>query len=116
MVAVGQEEAQQLLDVLLEELSQRASKDGDSAGGPPAAGWQPGTPSPLPHLVVIVHDYVEVRKHPALANAFKLGEQLGISVIYLVAQEQAIPGECRGILRLSEEGDSVVVCRRGLCR
>ena len=102
LVAAGEDEANQLLNVLLEELSQRASKnEGD--------GTAPATPAPnqappLPHLVVIVHDYVEVRKHPALTHAFKLGEQLGVSVIYMVAQQQAIPSECRGVVRLSDEG------------
>jgi S-DNA-T family DNA segregation ATPase FtsK/SpoIIIE len=39
-----------------------------------------------------------------LTHAFKLGEQLGVSVIYLVAQQQAIPSQCRGIVRLDDEG------------
>ncbi len=98
LFATGQEDAEALLNVLLEELSQRASKTND--GEAPASS----TPvPPLPHLVVIVHDYIEVRKHPALTHAFKLGEQLGVSVIYLVAGEQDVPGECRGILRLPDE-------------
>lgn len=104
LVAAGEDEANQLLNVLLEELSQRASRnEGDStvAGTSTPA---PNQPPPLPHLVVIVHDYVEVRKHPALTHAFKLGEQLGVSVIYMVAQQQAIPSECRGVVRLSDEG------------
>lgn len=87
------------MNFVLEELSQRASKDEDSV----IAGA--GVPlTPLPHLVVLVHDYVDVRKHPALTHAFKLGEQLGVSVIYQVAQEQAIPSECRGVVRLDDDG------------
>ena len=98
LFAAGQEEADLLLNVLLEELSQRATKD---EGEAPAPATTAGTQeAPLPHLVVMVHDYIEVRKHPALNSAFKLGEQLGVSVIYLVAQEQAIPSECRGIIRI----------------
>lgn len=98
LFAIGQEDAEVLLNVLLEELSQRASKNNE--GEAPTSG----TPvPPLPHLVVIVHDYIEVRKHPALTHAFKLGEQLGVSVIYLVAGEQDVPGECRGIIRLHDE-------------
>jgi S-DNA-T family DNA segregation ATPase FtsK/SpoIIIE len=98
LVAAGEEEANALLNILLEELSQRASKhEGEGASTSEPA-------SPLPHLLVLVHDYVEVRKHPALTHAFKLGEQLGVSVIYMVAQQQAIPGECRGIVHLSDEG------------
>lgn len=106
LVAAGEEEANLLLNMLLEELSLRASADENKAAGASAISPQAAdTPSmPLPHLVVVVHDYVEVRKHPALTHAFKLGEQLGVSVIYLVAQQQAIPGECRGIIRLSDEG------------
>ncbi|HEY6542615.1 MAG TPA: FtsK/SpoIIIE domain-containing protein, partial [Ktedonobacteraceae bacterium] len=98
LFAVGQEEADLLLSVLLEELSQRATReDGDT----PAPATTTDTPeTPLPHLVVMVHDYIEARKHPALNNAFKLGEQLGVSIIYLVAQEQSIPSECRGIVRI----------------
>jgi S-DNA-T family DNA segregation ATPase FtsK/SpoIIIE len=98
LFAVGQEEADLLLNVLLEELSQRATRgDGDT----PAPPTTTGTPEmPLPHLVVMVHDYIEARKHPALSNAFKLGEQLGVSIIYLVAQAQSIPSECRGIVRI----------------
>ena len=101
LVAAGEDEANQLLNILLEELSLRASKN-EGDGTAPAATTNP--PPPLPHLVVIVHDYVEVRKHPALTHAFKLGEQLGVSVIYMVAQQQAIPSECRGVVRLSDEG------------
>jgi S-DNA-T family DNA segregation ATPase FtsK/SpoIIIE len=104
LVAVGEEEANALLNVLLEELSQRASRnegEGGPGSGPASASEQE---SPLPHLVVLVHDYVEVRKHPALTHAFKLGRQLGVSVIYMVAQQQAIPSECRGVVRLSDEG------------
>ena len=86
---------------MLEELSQRASKMAEQNGTPSAASAM--QPVSFPHLVVIVHDYVDVRQHPALTHAFKLGEQLGVSVIYLVAQQQAIPSECRGILRLSDE-------------
>ncbi|MGH2482339.1 MAG: FtsK/SpoIIIE domain-containing protein, partial [Ktedonobacteraceae bacterium] len=102
LVAAGEDEANELLNVLLEELSQRASKN-EGDGTAPAVP-NPNAPPPLPHLVVIVHDYVEVRKHPALTHAFKLGEQLGVSVIYMVAQQQAIPSECRGVVRLSDEG------------
>ena len=103
LVAAGEDEANQLLNVLLEELSLRASKnEGDSTTAPVVPNAN--QPTPLPHLVVIVHDYVEVRKHPALTHAFKLGEQLGVSVIYMVAQQQAIPSECRGVVRLSDEG------------
>ncbi|MGH2495316.1 MAG: FtsK/SpoIIIE domain-containing protein [Ktedonobacteraceae bacterium] len=98
LFAAGQEEADLLLNVLLEELSQRATRgDGEPAAPNTTANNQE---TPLPHLVVMVHDYIEARKHPALNNAFKLGEQLGVSIIYLVAQEQAIPGECRGIVRI----------------
>jgi S-DNA-T family DNA segregation ATPase FtsK/SpoIIIE len=108
LVAAGEEEANLLLNMLLEELSLRASADENKTAGATASAISAqavGTPSmPLPHLVVVVHDYVEVRKHPALTHAFKLGKQLGVSVIYLVAQQQAIPGECRGIIRLSDEG------------
>ncbi|HEX6776937.1 MAG TPA: FtsK/SpoIIIE domain-containing protein [Ktedonobacterales bacterium] len=107
LVAAGEEQANQLLNMLLEELSQRASVDESKATGlaQGQAAQASGTPPmPLPHLVVVVHDYVEVRKHPALTNAFKLGEQLGVSVIYLVAQQQTIPSECRGVIRLSDEG------------
>lgn len=93
LTGVGQDEAVMLLNFLLEELSLRATRRAETPEAPA-----------LPHLVVLVHDYVEVRKHPALVNAFKLGEQLGVSIIYLGAQEQAIPSECRGILRLSDEG------------
>lgn len=104
LVAAGEDEANQLLNILLEELSQRASRnEGDGATTSVSAPAQ-NQPPPLPHLVVIVHDYVEVRKHPALTHAFKLGEQLGVSVIYMVAQQQAIPSECRGVVRLSDEG------------
>lgn len=102
LVAAGEDEANELLNVLLEELSQRASKNEGDGTAPVVAN--PNAPPPLPHLVVIVHDYVEVRKHPALTHAFKLGEQLGVSVIYMVAQQQAIPSECRGVVRLSDEG------------
>ncbi len=100
LFASGQDEADVLLNFLLEELTQRATKDSEGQAGQassPAAGQQE---MPLPHIVVIVHDYIEARKHPALSNAFKLGEQLGVSVIYLVAQEAAIPGECRGVVRI----------------
>lgn len=98
LFASGQEEADLLLNVLLEELSQRATRGEGDASAPATTS---GTPEmPLPHLVVMVHDYIEARKHPALNSAFKLGEQLGVSIIYLVAQEQAIPGECRGIVRI----------------
>lgn len=101
LVAAGEEEANVLLNSLLEELSQRASRDEeDGASQESPTGEQS---SPLPHLVVIVHDYVEVQKHPALTHAFKLGEQLGVSVIYMVAQQQAIPSECRAVVRLSDE-------------
>lgn len=93
LTAIGQDEATVLLNFLLEELSQRVTQRVET----PQA-------SALPHLIVLVHDYVEIRKHPALTNAFKMGEQLGVSIIYLVAQEQAIPSECRSILRLSNEG------------
>ncbi len=100
LTAVGEDDASDLLNFLLEELSQRASKSAEAS----APTTTPLQPMVLPHLVVIVHDYVEVRKHPALTHAFKLGEQLGVSVIYLVAQQQAIPGECRGVVRLEEDG------------
>ena len=104
LFAAGQEEADLLLNVLLEELSQRATRGNDGEAPAPAPATATGEPEmPLPHLVVIVHDYIEVRKHPALSNAFKLGEQLGVSVIYLVAQEQEIPGECRGIVRILDQ-------------
>jgi DNA segregation ATPase FtsK/SpoIIIE, S-DNA-T family len=100
LVAVGEDEADQLLNVLLEELSQRAAKQSESVEG---AQGKIGIQAPvLPHLVVLVHDYVDVHKHPALTQAFKLGEQLGTSIIYMVAQEQATPSACRGIVRLSE--------------
>ncbi len=97
LVAVGEDEANQLLNILLEELSQRASKHTE-------AGEKDDDEIALPHFVVVIHDYVDVRKHPALTHAFKLGEKLGVSVIYMVAQEQAIPSECRGVIRLSDEG------------
>src|SRR2546421_3503117 len=105
LVAEGQEEANQVLNILLEELSRRASKlEEEEAGERKRTRSKSAAPGlALPHLVVIVHDYVEVRQHPTLTNAFKLGEQLGVSVIYLVAQEQAIPSECRAILSLSTE-------------
>src|SRR5579859_154390 len=102
LFASGQEEADLLLNMLLEELTQRATKD-DGENGAPVVTNDPQ--SPLPHLVVMVHDYIEARKHPALNSAFKLGEQLGVSVIYLVAQEQAIPSECRGIIRILDTGN-----------
>src|SRR5437588_6423826 len=103
LVAEGQEEANQVLNILLEELSRRASKlEEEDAGERKRSRSKSAAPGvALPHLVVLVHDYVEVRQHPMLTNAFKLGEQLGVSVIYLVAEEQAIPSECRAILRLS---------------
>ncbi|HLX41298.1 MAG TPA: FtsK/SpoIIIE domain-containing protein [Ktedonobacteraceae bacterium] len=97
LVAVGEDEANILLNVLLEELSQRASKNADS-------GEKDSDEIALPHFVVVIHDYVDVRKHPALTHAFKLGKELGVSVIYMVAAEQAIPSECRGVIRLSDEG------------
>ncbi len=105
LVAEGQEEANQVLNILLEELSRRASKlEEEAASEKKRSESKSAAPGiALPHLVVIVHDYVEVRQHPTLTNAFKLGEQLGVSVIYLVAQEQAIPSECRAVLRLSTE-------------
>jgi len=100
LTAVGEDEANELLHFLLEELSQRASKIAETSSG--GTGVDPSIT--IPHIVVIVHDYVEVRKHPALTHAFKLGEQLGVSVIYLVAQHQAIPGECRGVVQLEDDG------------
>ncbi len=100
LTAVGEDDANTLLNFMLEELSQRASKNAETG----ASNVSPLQPMALPHLVVVVHDYVEVRKHPALTHAFKLGEQLGVSVIYLVAQQQAIPSECRGIVSLQEDG------------
>src|ERR1700694_128593 len=101
----GEEEENQVLNILLEELSRRASKlEEEGAGERKRSQSKSAAPDvALPHLVVIVHDYVAVRQHPTLANAFKLGEQLGVSIIYLVAQEQAIPSACRAILRLSTE-------------
>jgi S-DNA-T family DNA segregation ATPase FtsK/SpoIIIE len=103
LFAVGQDEADLLLNVLLEELSQRATKgDGETPAASTATG---SSETPLPHLVVMVHDYIEARKHPALNSAFKLGEQLGVSIIYLVAQEQAVPGECRGIVRILDQNN-----------
>src|SRR5450631_885133 len=102
MTAIGEDEANQVLSFLLEELSQRASRQAEIASEETAVGTPQSVA--LPHILVIVHDYVDVRKHPALTNAFKLGEQLGVSIIYLVAQEQSIPGECRGVVRLSEDG------------
>ncbi|HEV2583355.1 MAG TPA: FtsK/SpoIIIE domain-containing protein, partial [Ktedonobacteraceae bacterium] len=98
LFAAGQEEADQVLNLLLEELSQRATKEGEGQVSPVANNGV--EEMPLPHIVVIVHDYIEARKHPALSNAFKLGEQLGVSVIYLVAQQSAIPSECRGVVRI----------------
>jgi S-DNA-T family DNA segregation ATPase FtsK/SpoIIIE len=103
LTAVGEDEANQLLNFLLEELSQRASKDAEQGATNTNGSVATAHPNALPHLVVIVHDYVEVRQHAALTNAFKLGEQLGVSVIYLVAQQQAIPSQCRGVVQLSEE-------------
>ena len=103
LFAVGQEEADLLLNVLLEELSQRATRGDGETPAPPTATGNPE--SPLPHLVVMVHDYIEARKHPALNSAFKLGEQLGVSIIYLVAQEQAVPGECRGVVRILDQSN-----------
>ncbi|GAC1349814.1 MAG: type VII secretion protein EssC [Ktedonobacteraceae bacterium] len=103
LVAAGEDEANALLNVLLEELSQRASKNEGDGTTPPVSAIS-SQPSHLPHLVVIVHDYVEVRKHPALTHAFKLGEQLGVSVIYMVAQQQAIPSECGAVVRLFDDG------------
>ncbi len=101
LVAVGEDEADQLLNLLLEELSQRAAKQTEM--GAAAAPNKLGIPfAVLPHLVVLVHDYVNVHKHPALTQAFKLGDQLGASIIYMVAQEQATPSACRGIIRLFE--------------
>jgi S-DNA-T family DNA segregation ATPase FtsK/SpoIIIE len=101
LVAVGENEADQLLNILLEELSLRASKQEEAAAD--TKQTTVATPPPvLPHLVVLVHDYVNVHKHPALTQAFKLGEQLGASIIYMVAQEQATPSACRGIIRLGE--------------
>jgi type VII secretion EssC-like protein len=100
LTATGEDEANELLHFLLEELSQRASKISET----PSAGNAVDRTITLPHIVVIVHDYVEVRKHPALTHAFKLGEQLGVSVIYLVAQHQAIPGDCRGVVQLEDDG------------
>jgi DNA segregation ATPase FtsK/SpoIIIE, S-DNA-T family len=102
MTAIGDDEANQMLNFLLEELSQRASRQAEIATTEAAIGTPESVD--LPHILVIVHDYVEVRKHPALTNAFKLGEQLGVSIIYLVAQEQSIPGECRGVVHLLENG------------
>jgi len=102
LTAVGEDEAIQLLNFMLEELSQRASKMADQ-NNTPGGTTTTMQPVSLPHLVVLVHDYVDVRQHPALTHAFKLGERLGVSVIYLVAQQQAIPSQCRGIVRLSEE-------------
>src|SRR5207302_7659829 len=95
----------QVLNILLEELGRRASKlEEESASERKRSESKSAAAGiALPHLVVIVHDYVEVRQHPTLANAFKLGEQLGVSVIYLVAEEQAIPSECRAVVRLSTE-------------
>ncbi len=98
LFANGQDEADVLLNFLLEELTQRATKEND--GQAPATTTTGQPEMPLPHIVVIVHDYIEARKHPALSNAFKLGEQLGVTVIYLVAQESAIPSECRGVVRI----------------
>ncbi len=105
LVAEGQEEANQVLNILLEELGRRAVKlEEEEASERKRSLSKSAAPGiALPHLVVIVHDYVEVRQHPTLTNAFKLGEQLGVSVIYLVAEEQAIPSDCRAIIRLSEE-------------
>lgn len=102
LTAVGEEEANALLSFLLEELSQRATKIAEANASNNGAP-QPQESAALPHIVVIVHDYVEVRKHPALTHAFKLGEQLGVSIIYMVAQLQAIPSECRGMVRLAED-------------
>jgi S-DNA-T family DNA segregation ATPase FtsK/SpoIIIE len=103
LFAAGQEEADLLLNMLLEELSQRATRgDGETPAPPPTTG---NSETPLPHLVVMVHDYIEARKHPALNSAFKLGEQLGVSIIYLVAQEQAVPGECRGVVRILDQNN-----------
>lgn len=100
LFAVGQDEADQVLNLLLEELSQRATREGEGQVAPiPNNGAEE---MPLPHIAVIVHDYIEARKHPALSSAFKLGEQLGVSVIYLVAQQSAIPGECRGVIRIQD--------------
>ncbi|MEO8973505.1 MAG: type VII secretion protein EssC [Ktedonobacteraceae bacterium] len=96
LVAVGEDEANILLNVLLEELSQRASKNAES-------GEKDSDEIALPHFVVVIHDYVDVRKHPALTHAFKMGKELGVSVIYMVAQTQAIPSECRGVIHLSDE-------------
>jgi DNA segregation ATPase FtsK/SpoIIIE, S-DNA-T family len=102
MTAIGEDDANQMLSFLLEELSLRASRQAEiAASDTPVASSESVA---LPHIIVIVHDYVEVRKHPALTNAFKLGEQLGVSIIYMVAQEQSIPGECRGVARLAEDG------------
>ena len=108
LLAAGQEEADQLLNGLLEELSQRASKNAEAeAGSTPQSAMQAATSNALPHVLVVVHDYIEVRKHPALTHAFKLGEQLGVSVIYLVAEQQAIPSECRGVIRIFDEDSGV---------
>jgi DNA segregation ATPase FtsK/SpoIIIE, S-DNA-T family len=101
LTSIGEDEADKLLSFLLEELSQRASRQAEIA----AAGTNtPSQSIALPHLVVVIHDYMDVYNHPALTNAFKLGEELGVSIIYLVAQEQAIPSECRGIAALTDEG------------
>jgi hypothetical protein len=87
LTSIGEDEADKLLSFLLEELSQRASRQAELA----ASGTNtPSQSVAQPHLVVVIHDYMDVYKHPALTNAFKLGEELGVSIIYLVAQEQAI--------------------------
>src|SRR5579872_940573 len=54
LVAVGEDEANILLNVLLEELSQRASKNAEG-------GEKDNDEIALPHFVVVIHDYVDVR-------------------------------------------------------
>jgi len=92
LTAMGEDEADKLLSFLLEELSQRASRQAELASS--GANASSSQSVALPHLVVLVHDYMDVHKHPALSNAFKLGEQLGVSIIYLVAEEQAVSPRC----------------------
>ncbi len=76
LTAVGEDEAIQLLNFMLEELSQRVSKMAERNNPTSNTATTAMQPVALPHLVVLVHDYVDVRQHPALTHAFKLGEQL----------------------------------------
>ena len=91
MIAVTDQQAEDVLISLLDELSRRRERGGkDSAAK--------GKVAPLPHLILLIDGYSSLQRQTAIDEIMRHGREYGITAMIIVERWDQVPGDCGAMI------------------